>query len=305
MRNAKNPLRRSAEAPLGEIVLRYQNTGEGLSEIIERLSPAIYGYPSGKAYSREDDAGEFYLYFYPRLLRLLARYRYQGVPFEHYFHSVLYWNWKSYRRRSRKRERRWHAAARHEFWDTPEEQCLLPASSGGEKGAIGDWRSLFRIDESGLIAGASARRRFLFLSLRFSCALSPEDITRIAALTGYDVGWIAEKVGDLKARLASKEKRLRSLRERRNWALFRRILLQDDVLREPLPESRKELLERIQKLTERSAATARDISRIPRLPTHQAIAEVLAVPKGTVDTGLRWCKKRWESLYGEGKFKYA
>ena len=287
------------------MVLRYQSSGEGLSEIIERLSPAIYGYPSGKAYSQEDDAGEFYLYFYPRLLRLLARYRDRGVPFEHYFHSVLYWNWKSYRRQWRKAERRWSAASRHEFWDVPEEEHQIPGSLGWEKGSSDSWQSLFQIDESGMIAGASARRRFLFLSLRFCCALSPDHVARIAALTDYDAAWITEKVNILQSRLESREKRLRGLRERRNWALFRRILLQDEFLREPIPGSRRELQKRIRKLAQRSALASKEISRIPRFPTHQAIADVLAVPKGTVDTGLRWCKKRWESLYGEGKIKYA
>jgi hypothetical protein len=296
MRQKKNLQIRLVEAPVGEMVLRYQSSGEGLREIIERLSPAVYRYPSGKAYSQEDDAGEFYLYFYPRLLRLLTRYRDRGVPFEHYFHSVLYWNWKSYRRRWKKSEQRWRAAARREFWNGSEENRENPDSSGWGQGSKDGWEALFRIDESGMIAGASARRRFLFLSLRFSAALSPDDIARIAALTGYGAGWIAEKVSILKNRLASREKRLRGLRERRNWALYRRILLQDDFLREPIPEGRRELQKRIRKLEERSALAAREISRIPRFPTHQAIADVLAVPKGTVDTGLRWCKKRWDQV---------
>jgi hypothetical protein len=63
MRKKKHPSFRLVEAPVGEMVLRYQSSGEGLREIIERLSPAVYRYPSGKAYSQEDDS--VYTFFQP------------------------------------------------------------------------------------------------------------------------------------------------------------------------------------------------------------------------------------------------
>jgi hypothetical protein len=102
---------------LKERVLSYQRTGEGLERIIQDLSESIYLYPLRGRRGREDDAGEFYLYFVPRLKRLLLKYEDQGVPFEHYFNATLYWNLRSYFRSMRKRRWRWKMSACPEFWD--------------------------------------------------------------------------------------------------------------------------------------------------------------------------------------------
>ena len=48
-----------------------------------------------------------------------------------------------------------------------------------------------------------------------------------------------------------------------------------------------------------------EIARIPLCPTHRAIAEELGVPKGTVDTGLRWAKNQLAALYAEDEIEYA
>ena len=62
-------------------VLDYQRTGAGLEELIDRLSPRIYYYPRHRPGLDEDDCGDFYVYFYPRLIRTLKHFREQGKVF--------------------------------------------------------------------------------------------------------------------------------------------------------------------------------------------------------------------------------
>ncbi len=72
-------------------VLKFQKTGEGLKGIMSDLSRKIYRYPRSKPGSREDDCGDFYLFFYSRIARMLERFEDRGKPFECYLNSVLYW----------------------------------------------------------------------------------------------------------------------------------------------------------------------------------------------------------------------
>jgi hypothetical protein len=290
------------EAPLRDAVLHYQDTGQGLEGIMARLAWEIYSYPRGKPGTDEDDAGEFYLYFYPRLRRLLLRYRDRGVPFEHYFHSVLYWNWKSYRRCSRRRMSR-RCADR--------ELCRLADNGPGEPASDPAWDLppappwAFQVDDQGMISNGAQRRRFLFLALRHVRLLTPEAVGRIARLTGFDRGWIESTARVLRDELGPKERRMRMFQQRRNEALCRRHLLERELRAETDADRRENLEEQIARLSRRMSAASDVMSRISLSPTHEAIAAALGIPKGTVDTGLRWCRLTVRALYGEERMRYA
>ena len=79
----------------------------------------MYGYPRLRGSRCEDDAGEFYLLCYPRLLRTLRRFREQGKPFEWYLQSVLRWQYLAYVRVRRRRERQWASGSLTAFWEPP------------------------------------------------------------------------------------------------------------------------------------------------------------------------------------------
>ena len=98
---------------LAEMVLEYQRSGENLQAIVERLAWRIYRYPLQHRGHDEDDCGECYLLFYPRLLRCLARFRDQGKPFEWYLNAVLRWHWKAYCQRQRVERAGWLLAVQH------------------------------------------------------------------------------------------------------------------------------------------------------------------------------------------------
>ena len=101
---------------LSDRVLDYQRTGQGLEGLIEDLAVRAYRYAMSAPWGVEDDAGELVAHLIPRLPAMLARFRRQGVPFEHYFNSVLRWNLKAERRRRRAGNRCWRSAALPDLW---------------------------------------------------------------------------------------------------------------------------------------------------------------------------------------------
>ena len=279
---------------LKERVLRFANLGEGWQEIRESLSWSIYMYPLKKGVREEDDPGDFYVYFLPRLKRLLRRYRDQGRPFEHYFNSLLRWHLKSFYRHSRRFRENWNIAVSRDFWDVPEDTEAVIQLFDDE--SDGRWIRLLGIGEDGRIHNEAAKKRFLFLVMRCVRNLNDRRIEIAARIAGCCRCWLKERVQRLMELVRDKEHRLEMFWNRRNRAYYRLRVLERRLSWEQEEEKKIRLLSSIQRQKRIMALSMDEARRVPLSPSHRAIALALGVPKGTVDTGLRWIKKRLESL---------
>ncbi len=110
-------------------VLLFQRTGQGLQEIVAAVSMRVYQFPRWKLGWDEDACGEFYLFFHPRLLRLVGRFRDQGKPFESYLTSVLAWQLRNFARGRGRAERSWSVALRLQAEDPDYERSEPPEGS--------------------------------------------------------------------------------------------------------------------------------------------------------------------------------
>jgi DNA-directed RNA polymerase specialized sigma24 family protein len=98
---------------------------------------------------------------------------------------------------------------------------------------------------------------------------------------------------------------MKLLRERRNRAYSRLLFMEKELSGETEHEAAEALRRKIGKLKKIMMQASYEISRIPLCPTHNAIAEELGIPKGTVDTGLRWIKQKLSALYLDGSMEYS
>ncbi len=271
-------------------VLKFQKTGEGLKDIMSDLSSEIYRYPRSKPGCREDDCGDFYLFFFPRISRMLTRFRDQGKPFECYLNSVLHWQYNSFLHSKNQSEKEWRLASYPGLW--PQLQSVeLPVRE----------ESLYKynkiaeslgLESSGKISRRADKKRFLILLLKHSKKIGCSEIKLGAALTGEAEHKLWLAVQELNRRIAYKDERLRILRERRNHAFYKARLLEEEMGR--VVDSGEWLLlhNRLQRLN-KSVRLAQDkISRIPLYPSNRDIAEVWGIPKGSVDTLLFTLKAR-------------
>jgi DNA-directed RNA polymerase specialized sigma24 family protein len=142
---------------LTDKVLHYQATHAGLQDILDEVSPRIYYFPHRKLSYDEDAAGEFYLFFFPRRLRLLDRFEDQGKPFEAYFHCALTWQFKNFLRARRQAEKKWNTTLRLD----PGEGYSLPETAKLEETAIGSPAVV--TETSKLLRSNVDRRNFLLL----------------------------------------------------------------------------------------------------------------------------------------------
>jgi DNA-directed RNA polymerase specialized sigma24 family protein len=286
---------------LTEKVLRYQRTRSGLADLMNELALRVYLYPRRRMGWDEDACGEFYLFCYSRLVRLLDRFRDQGKPFESYLCSVLGWQLRNFARDRKRGERSWNVGLRIEpgrtvtaSEDSPQGNGPGPAFPAAELHGIGR-----------LIRTPTDRRNFLFFILKSTRNVSPEKCPALAGVAGIPADRLGNLLADLRQGRANREARLEVFRRRRNAAFCQVRLLETELLTETDPQRREELTGKLQKARKRMRGAMDRMARVGLAPTNREIARVLGVPKGTVDSGLYWLKKKLAPVYDPDSFRSA
>jgi hypothetical protein len=96
----------------------------------------------------------------------------------------------------------------------------------------------------------------------------------------------------LRANLYKQELRLHRLYRRQNKVFTKIILLQRDLLWEADPEAKAELALRLCELRRALRSVQRKIRHVRLHPSNREIAELLQIPKGTIDTSLYWLRRQ-------------
>jgi DNA-directed RNA polymerase specialized sigma24 family protein len=275
---------------LTQKVLQYQRTRQGLPEIVRELAPRVYQFPRWRMGYDEDACGDFYVFIHPRLIRLIDRFRDQGKPFESYLWAVLSWQLRNFARDRARAGRAWSATLR---LDPPEEPG--PAAAAADEGGI---------DMGALVSGFGRcvrsdadRRNFLFLALKCARMIDQENAPGLAAIAGVAPAELLAHACTLRDMGSSRERRLETFRCRRNRAFAQARLLEVELRNETDEDRRQILAASLDRMRRRMGAAVRRMSRVGMAPTNLEIARVLAVPKGTVDSGLYWLKKKLAMVY--------
>lgn len=272
-----------------EAVLRFQDTGSGYQEVINRISMLVYHFPARVNILSEEDKSEFYLSFYNRIEGLINNFSYKGIPFETLLNQTLKWHIKTYLTKKKN------------------EHKILAVNIQEEEVKIRNMfteSAEFKIPECAKIQFKSkaSKKRLLFLVLMDSPNITDLELKSFSDLTGYEYDWLLFLKDTLNNRLHKRSERLTMLREKRNNAYMKLLYKQSRYSEEIEPEKKRKLELQIERLKKRLDDTRYEISRVPCRPTHIEIAELLKVPKGTVDSGLYYFRKRYNSSIDENSY---
>ena len=274
---------------LTQKVLLFQKTGEGLQKIVEEIGPRVYQFPRRTMGWDEDACGDFYVFIHPRIIRLLHRFRNQGKPFESYLWAVLNWQLRNFARDRRKDERRWQVSLRV---DPGALVTLEDRSADGDD--LDAWASSAALTRC--LRSPADRRNFLFLVLKHSHGLDPDRAPALARLAGVSANRLLTLAAALRDQRAGREKRQELFRGRRNKCYAAIRLLETELQAETDPEKTASLQERLRRVRHRMRVAMDHLSRVALAPTNLEIGRLLGVPKGTVDSGLFWLKKKLAPL---------
>jgi hypothetical protein len=277
-------------------ILHFQRTGQGFPKLLENTSLFVYRFLKKKSGINEDDKSDFFCQFYPKIPVMFHRFVYQGKPFSVYLIISLKLQLRSFLRQKRRHVYQRDIIEQQYLWQKPYSECAfevrepLPEMTAEAKRILGDGRT----------AGSHHpvhSKRLLFLAMKGSMEIDDHITECISFITGYEKNWLYNCILRLKIGMEKKRKRLEMLRKKRNWYFTRIFIIHSILLIEKDPLRRNKLFSTLREFKTYMRSTLEEIAKIPIAPTHQEIADVLGIPKGSVDSGLYYVKNAFEKLY--------
>lgn len=265
-------------------VLEYQQGRASLERVRNRV--LVEAFEHLRRYSRkgEDEVSEFLLEFHGRIEGLLRRFEARGLPFRHYLLRSLRWQWNSFRT----------------DWSRRRRQAWLAADTG--------WGSVEELAESGAAAedppsltllSPVARRRLVLLALKAAPYLDDGHLEAVCRETGAELAWLQACQQRLRVTTRHRSHRREILIEKRGEAYCRRLMAEDDARREADPDRRRVHERRAGLYRTRLANLTLQQNALSTAPTHQELARLLNMPKGSVDSGLYHLKKHLRLVYSD------
>ena len=282
-----------------EEVVQFQQTGRGWKALSDRICLYAYRYPRLASDWDEDRCSDFFMSFYPRIRRLVERYR-PEYSFETYLCSCLKWHMKTFLD---------HVAAGEyydDWWTDPDraemDGCgsVMELSEGigypaaMEQETESGTGGRFRTDSTGRIADPAFRRRFLYVLMLKAADLSGSQVEALAKLVGRDPRNLADNVRSARETVAWKVEARERLRRRRNECWYR---MKDAARRSRAEEvcegnRYREWKRKEQTWRSRYESASRHLKVTKVHPTHRDISRILGVPQGTISSGLHLLRRK-------------
>ncbi|MFO7849353.1 MAG: hypothetical protein R6V67_05275 [Spirochaetia bacterium] len=278
---------------LTKAVLKFQRTGEGKKETIDAIALRVYRIAHLKDDWDQDDAGDFFCTFLPKIPILMEQYRDTGSSFEVYLHVHLLWSIKGFAKKLKTRRYEETLTTYHTFWEVHENPCEESLSSPNVPERL---QAVYKISREGELTSTMWKQRFIFLILREAEYLDHYYIEHIVNATGFNRKWLLNCIVSLKERMNKRKQRLETFRRKRNHWFYRYYLLQLRLSDTYDPEKRKNILRQLSLSHDRFVRAADRVIRMHAHPTNQDIAEVLNVPKGSVDSGIYYVLNKYRKI---------
>ncbi|TFG62413.1 MAG: hypothetical protein E4H36_08045 [Spirochaetales bacterium] len=270
-----------------EDILRYQETGCGLDQIVEKICLYVYRYPRRTMRWDEDDCSDFFCYFFPKIKNLVNRFKYTGKPFEAYLVVSLKYQFRSFLSWKKQKKLEQKLSGYEYFLASTMEDAAYaaePLLPGYEPPGFN-------------VTSGRGKRRFLFLVLKGYPFITSTMLEKIAVMTGYEAAWLLTRIEALRGCMEVHRQRLEKLGRKRNRYYFNIYKIHEELQLEVRHEKREELYKLLDFNKDRMRRTLGEINRVPKCPTHKEIALVLGIPKGSVDSGLFYLKNTLAGVF--------
>jgi len=269
-------------------ILDWQKTGEGFQEIMTEISKLILNYPMRRYGWKPDDCRDFYCFFYKRCIKLLEYFVYQDKSFIALLNNSLSWQLRTYYRKYRLSEQK-SGCVKYDCIIQAEEVC----EGGGDCSleVSDDARKMLKIGESGEIENSWMRRRIMILALKNAPYLNDNYIEAVARITGCQESWLSAIILDLRSRMADRQKRLEIFCIRTNRAFIEICRIHRELGICCCQNDKIVLLARLAKVKRRLAKATEGKTSVKLMPTNSEIAEIMQIPKGSIDSSLYYLKR--------------
>ncbi len=311
MYNLKQPIKHQMElidsTELTQMVIEYQQSGKGKCLLFHHLYLITYSYPLQWHSIDEEEAADFLIFFLPTIEGLLKHFTFEGKPFMHYLTNSLRNKLRSYKQH-KYREKAYEIMAIHNFTDRTYHEDSY-------KCFCTDTHYSYRIEKSAAPGSAyhlvlpnedSHQQDHLKVSINSNqllCMLlfcfneiqpdQIEAINTVYRLHGIDYETLTQKILAISKKRTAK---LTHLQERRNTLFSEIIYLETQQMHEVEPERLATIKEKLRKKQSMLDTILQHIRGYHIHPSHKQIASILDIPKGSVDSGIFYFKKKLSAL---------
>ncbi len=227
----------------------------------------------------QDECFDFLCWVYPRLGKAIERYRDQGSTFEAYMSSVIRWSFREFRFKMRDQkalEYSWWNAQAMDLCVTCEEPDYLEFD-----------------DKNPAMEKIKNPKQILFLLLKCYYFLSDDFISWIAPALNMDKEELISMIDNLHEVRTHQEEEIRLLKERINCQYYRCITFESRMNAANEGSSHYEKMKRsLEKGRKRLRSMRKRLSTMRIGASNKQVADLLGVPKGTVDSSLYALKEK-------------
>jgi hypothetical protein len=230
---------------------------------------------------------DFLSWLYPRLSRAIDVYKEAGASFDSYITSIIHWSAKEYRSREAD-----HYVTEFACWKAKAEETLVcsaePEYPDTKAPALP-------------VKDIATPRQIIILLLKSYYLVSDDFLNRIASSIGMKKESIRKMVDELRRRRMAREEEIRELRERIQCQYYRCLSFQYRLASAfPGTAYYEKLKCRLERARKRFFSMRKRLEGIRIDATNRQIAEVMGIPKGTVDSNLHMVRERWRMEEEQG-----
>jgi len=221
---------------------------------------------------------DFLSWLYPRLAKAIDLYRDLGSSFDAYIVSLVYSAAKEYRCRETD-----HSLTEYTCWRAKAEEMMLYESEP----------EYLESSNTVPLPGDINPRQVLLLLLKSYFFVTDEYVKKVAETIGMETGVIQNMIAELRRRRSEKEAQILNLRERLHCQHYRCLTYQKRMTKAQTgTEYHERMKGRFERAKKRYNAMKKRLGGMRMAASNRMIAEVLGVPRGTVDSSLSAVKNR-------------
>lgn len=280
--------------PLTQEVLDFQRTGQNYPELFQKIALKTYHFGRKRFAGNHDKACDFYLSQLDHLEDMIRRFKYTGKPFENYLGAMLTWKSKTQLKNLGYRDLVNPPPSSvldfDEVFYVQESPSWTP-----DEGDTQTQEELYRtLSQRPQGQRHSMELRMLMLLLKCAWEVEPDQVEDFAKKTRFKIEVIQDYLCRIKDLTLDQKLRRDALIQKRNQAWEQMQKYAHLLSHYPDRSDRWSRLLRFYQ--RRIPRIQRALEKISLSPTHQQIADVLELRKGTVDSSLFYFRNFMEKV---------
>jgi len=229
-----------------------------------------------------DRWNEYLSWLYPRLVRAVDTYREQGASFDAYMNGIVHCASKEYRCREAD-----HSITEYVCWRAKMEEMILCDNESEY------YESRREIE----IPPDIKPRQILLLLLKSYYFVSDELVKKVAPFVGVEPGIIRAMLEELRKKRSGREAAINKFRDQVYSQHYRCLAYQKRLSNTtPGTDYHEKMKGCFDRAEQRFHAMKKRLTGMRLEASNRMIAEVMGIPKGTVDSGLSAVKQRLRSI---------